>query len=37
VAANASGAAHVSTTVLMTPADVDAAVKKSVTYTPPGR
>jgi uncharacterized protein with GYD domain len=37
VIANASGGARVSTTALMTPAEVDAAVKKSVTYTPPGR
>jgi len=37
VVANAGGGAHVSTTVLMTPGDVDAAVKKAVTYTAPGR
>jgi uncharacterized protein with GYD domain len=34
---SASGAVKVATTVLMTPQDVDAAVKKSVSYTPPGR
>src|SRR5436189_4147478 len=37
IVANASGAARVSTTVLMTAAEVDAAVKKQVAYTPPGR
>lgn len=34
---NASGAVKVNTTVLMTPEDVDAAAKKSVSYTPPGQ
>lgn len=34
---NAVGAIHVSSTVLLTPAEVDAAVKKPVTYTPPGQ
>jgi len=34
---NASGAVKVNTTVLMTPEEVDAAVQKSVSYTPPGR
>jgi len=34
---NASGAASVRTTVLLTPEEIDQASKKSVTYTPPGR
>lgn len=33
----ASGAITNKTTVLLTPEDMDAAVKKSATYTPPGR
>jgi len=33
---NASGAVRLSTTVLLTPQQVDEAVKKSVAYTPPG-
>ncbi len=33
---SASGAVRVSTTVLMTPQEMDAAAKKSVSYTPPG-
>jgi uncharacterized protein with GYD domain len=37
LATNASGAVHLATTVLLTPAEVDAAAKKSVNYTPPGR
>ena len=37
LATNASGAVRLSTTVLLTPADIDAAAKKSVNYTPPGR
>ena len=37
ITAGASGAVRVSTTALMTAADVDAAVKKAVTYTAPGR
>ena len=37
LATSASGAVHVSTTVLLTPAEIDAAAKKSVNYTPPGR
>ena len=37
LATNASGAVHLSTTVLLTPAEVDAATKKPVNYTPPGR
>lgn len=34
---NASGAAVVKTTVLMTPEEVDGAVKKSPNYRPPGK
>ena len=34
--ANAAGTAKVQTTVLITPAEVDEAVKKSVDYRPPG-
>jgi uncharacterized protein with GYD domain len=34
---NNSGAAKVTTTVLATPEEVDAAVKKSPTYRPPGQ
>jgi uncharacterized protein with GYD domain len=37
VAINASGAVTVRTTVLQTVEEVDQAVKKSVSYTPPGR
>jgi uncharacterized protein with GYD domain len=37
MATNASGAVHLKTTVLMTPQQVDAAVKKSISYTPPGK
>jgi len=33
----ASGALTNKTTVLLTPEDIDAAVKKSPSYTPPGR
>lgn len=33
----ASGAVKTTTTVLLTPEDIDAAVKKVVTYTPPGQ
>ena len=33
----ASGMITAKTTVLLTPEEVDAAVKKSPTYTPPGR
>ena len=36
LAIGASGAVTTSTTVLLTPEDVDAAVKKSVGYRPPG-
>ena len=34
---NASGAVTSRTRVLLAPAEVDAATKKSATYTPPGR
>ncbi len=34
---NASGAAAVRTTVLMTPEEVDTATKKSPSYRPPGQ
>ncbi len=34
---NASGAAAVKTTVLMTPEEVDSAVKKTPSYRPPGQ
>jgi uncharacterized protein with GYD domain len=34
---NASGAASVRTTVLLTPEEIDQASKKTVSYTPPGR
>jgi uncharacterized protein with GYD domain len=37
LAINASGAVTIKTTVLITPEEVDAAAKKSPTYTPPGR
>jgi uncharacterized protein with GYD domain len=37
LAVNASGAASVRTTVLLTPEEIDQASKKSVSYTPPGR
>ena len=33
----ASGAVSAKTTVLLTPQDIDVAVKKTATYTPPGR
>jgi uncharacterized protein with GYD domain len=33
---NASGAASVKTTVLLTPEEIDQASKKSTSYTPPG-
>ena len=36
LAVNSSGATHVSTVVLMTPEEVDAATSKSVDYRPPG-
>ena len=34
---NASGAAKVKMTVLLTPEEIDQAAKKSVDYSPPGR
>jgi uncharacterized protein with GYD domain len=37
LAINASGAVQARTTVLMTPAEVDEAVKKTVNYRPPGQ
>ena len=37
LATNASGAVRLSTTVLLTPAEVDDAAKRSVVYTPPGQ
>ena len=37
VTISAAGGATVKTIALMTPADVDQAVKKNPTYTPPGR
>jgi uncharacterized protein with GYD domain len=37
VAINASGAVTTKTTVLMSPEEIDQAVKKSVSYTAPGR
>jgi uncharacterized protein with GYD domain len=36
LAINATGGARVSTTVLLTPEQVDEAAKKSVSYRPPG-
>ncbi|HEV8149947.1 MAG TPA: GYD domain-containing protein [Gemmatimonadales bacterium] len=36
LAVNATGAAGLKTTVLITPEEVDAAAKKSVDYRPPG-
>ena len=36
LAANASGAVHLRTTLLLTPAELDAATKKSITYRAPG-
>lgn len=36
LAVNASGAVALHTTVLVTPAEVDEAAKRSVEYTPPG-
>ena len=37
LALNASGAASIKTTVLLTPEEIDQASKKTVNYTPPGR
>jgi uncharacterized protein with GYD domain len=36
IAGNASGAANITTVVLLTPDEVDQAVKKTVDYRPPG-
>jgi uncharacterized protein with GYD domain len=36
LAVNAAGAARLRTVVLLTPEEVDAAVKQSVDYRPPG-
>jgi uncharacterized protein with GYD domain len=36
LAVNQAGGASTTTVVLMTPAEVDAAAKKSVSYRPPG-
>ncbi len=36
LAVNAAGGAHVRTIVLLTPEEVDAAVKRAVDYRPPG-
>ncbi len=37
LAIGATGAAGLKTTVLLTPEEIDRAVKKTVTYSPPGR
>ena len=37
LAVNQSGAVNIRTTVLLTPEEVDQAVKKQVDYRPPGR
>ena len=37
LAVNASGAVHLKTTVLMTPEEMDAAAKKTVSYRAPGK
>ncbi len=37
LAVNAAGAAHVKTTVLLTPEEVDQAARKTVHYRPPGQ
>ena len=37
LAVAASGAVNIKTTVLLTPQEIDAAAKKTVTYRPPGR
>jgi uncharacterized protein with GYD domain len=37
IALSASGGVKGKTTVLLTPEEIDAAVKKTPTYTPPGR
>jgi uncharacterized protein with GYD domain len=37
IAINASAAVRISTTVLLSPEEIDQAVKKAVSYSPPGR
>lgn len=37
LAINASGAVRTKTVVLLTPEEIDQAIKKGVKYTPPGR
>ncbi len=37
IIANASGVVSVKTAVLLTPAEIDAAVQKTVDWTPPGK
>jgi uncharacterized protein with GYD domain len=37
LAVNASGAARIKTTILLTPEEIDQASKKSIAYNPPGR
>ena len=37
LAINASGAARLRTTVLLEPAEIDAATRKSIAYRPPGK
>jgi uncharacterized protein with GYD domain len=37
LATNSTGAVRVNTTMLLTPEEVDAAAKRTVHYTPPGR
>jgi uncharacterized protein with GYD domain len=37
IAINASGAVAIKTTVLMSPEEIDAAIKKSVSYRAPGQ
>jgi uncharacterized protein with GYD domain len=37
LAVNGSGAVKVSTTVLLTPEEIDAAARRSIDYRPPGR
>jgi uncharacterized protein with GYD domain len=37
VSINASGAVHTKTVVLLTPEEIDNAIKKTVTYRAPGR
>lgn len=37
MAINATGAVRIKTTVLLTPEEIDAATKKSVSYRPPGQ